>query len=749
MPIQPVSGEIKAQPLNDNFSYLESLALNANGGPIDEVSSETELHSKYPNGANGVVLVSGIIYLWNGTAWFTNGTVYQATAIADSSISFKKVVAQNKLYSILPRNIRMWHAFKVSDSIGQGYVFNNTGKTLENSNDYFEESVVNYGLYTTLLRLPENGYKSTIYLRGTSNYRVAIVEYDENKKVIKVSQWANSIDWLISDNCRYVVFTVKRYDNQPMKLSEILTIDCGVYSEKLSELTSSFDKISEQFGEWIQGEFDYAGNGMEIGNATYSNYRMSNYVNVNPSTTYKFNCNLLSEFQYVIVLADNNNRQIISCGWVTTKEEVVLRTPPNCSRIYLTLANVDNSKLFKDSERISMKTTYTTQDQSVINQYKGPVTNQDFIVSNNWFNLSIGKGSDGKVSTPVATNRLLTRFDVNSDKIYSILTEAPENFRFNYVQVDINGFYLHDTYWQVGGCRLKNETNGYIYISVHKLDESNNVIDINISDAQNINIIVKETSAYNSLLENGFRNKLICHRGASGIEPENTLPAFERCGRLGIWGCEMDVQITNDQKFVIIHDETIDRTTTGSGKVVEMTLTEIREFDIDFGANIDSYSGLKVPTLKEAVDTCRVYGTIPVFDIGAFGLNGGDSTSVNLFLKEIETLGILQDCIILCQGTFLASSVRQKNKLTPIITQYSGNIDADIESRRLFRFENAYCGGWNLTATDEQLKELYKTGKTYQLQFYAITNDKEQAKKYLELGCDFICSDYPDILDFS
>lgn len=99
MPIQPVSGEIKAQPLNNNFSYLESLALQANGGPIDEVSSVSALNSKYPNGANGVVLVGGIIYLWNGSAWFTNGTVYQATALANESVTRPKIAKEAADYS--------------------------------------------------------------------------------------------------------------------------------------------------------------------------------------------------------------------------------------------------------------------------------------------------------------------------------------------------------------------------------------------------------------------------------------------------------------------------------------------------------------------------------------------------------------------------------------------------------------------------------------------------------------------------
>lgn len=90
MAIKPVSGEIEAQPLNDNFSYLEGLLLKINGGPIDEVTSETELKAKYPNGVNGVVLVNGYLYFWDGTKW-NKGSLYKAEGIADGSIDNPKL----------------------------------------------------------------------------------------------------------------------------------------------------------------------------------------------------------------------------------------------------------------------------------------------------------------------------------------------------------------------------------------------------------------------------------------------------------------------------------------------------------------------------------------------------------------------------------------------------------------------------------------------------------------------------------
>ena len=102
MAIKPVSGEIRAQVINDNLSYLESLALQANGGPIDEVSSVSELNNKYPNGANGIVLVAGVIYLWNGASWFTKGTIYNQGILANLSIKSEKVGLRQITESKLP-----------------------------------------------------------------------------------------------------------------------------------------------------------------------------------------------------------------------------------------------------------------------------------------------------------------------------------------------------------------------------------------------------------------------------------------------------------------------------------------------------------------------------------------------------------------------------------------------------------------------------------------------------------------------
>ena len=86
----------------------------------------------------------------------------------------------------------------------------------------------------------------------------------------------------------------------------------------------------------------------------------------------------------------------------------------------------------------------------------------------------------------------------------------------------------------------------------------------------------------------------IGHRGAKGYEPENTLIGFEKALTLGVDQIELDIHLSADGEIMVIHDETIDRTTNGSGCVNSLTCTELQQFRI----REQQY----IPTLIEVVD---------------------------------------------------------------------------------------------------------------------------------------------------
>jgi glycerophosphoryl diester phosphodiesterase len=93
----------------------------------------------------------------------------------------------------------------------------------------------------------------------------------------------------------------------------------------------------------------------------------------------------------------------------------------------------------------------------------------------------------------------------------------------------------------------------------------------------------------------------VAHRGASAECPENTLVAFRRALELGAEMIECDLQLTSDGHVVIIHDWTVDRTTSGKGNVRDLPLEQIRQ--LDAGRWRDArFAGERVPTLEETLD---------------------------------------------------------------------------------------------------------------------------------------------------
>ena len=93
------------------------------------------------------------------------------------------------------------------------------------------------------------------------------------------------------------------------------------------------------------------------------------------------------------------------------------------------------------------------------------------------------------------------------------------------------------------------------------------------------------------------------HRGASGHAPENTLEAFRLAMQMGADGFELDVHLSRDGELVVIHDETVDRTTDGTGLVRELTLAQLKALDASNGMR--TYKGAKIPTLGEVFDLIR------------------------------------------------------------------------------------------------------------------------------------------------
>ncbi|XP_075996661.1 glycerophosphodiester phosphodiesterase 1-like isoform X1 [Genypterus blacodes] len=96
---------------------------------------------------------------------------------------------------------------------------------------------------------------------------------------------------------------------------------------------------------------------------------------------------------------------------------------------------------------------------------------------------------------------------------------------------------------------------------------------------------------------------VVAHRGGSHDAPENTLAAIREAGRNGATAVELDLSFTADGVPVLMHDETVDRTTNGSGTLNRLQFVQLRRMDASARHRLNGrFSGEKVPTLQEAVE---------------------------------------------------------------------------------------------------------------------------------------------------
>ena len=132
------------------------------------------------------------------------------------------------------------------------------------------------------------------------------------------------------------------------------------------------------------------------------------------------------------------------------------------------------------------------------------------------------------------------------------------------------------------------------------------------------------------------------HRGASAYAPENTIPAIQQAIEMGADGVELDVQRTIDGQLVVIHDETINRTSNGFGRVADLTLEQLRLCNYSNG--FVGHRKVQIPTLREVLE---------LLEPTRLRINLELKNSIELYPgMENDALAIVQDAGILHRVLF-------------------------------------------------------------------------------------------------
>jgi glycerophosphoryl diester phosphodiesterase len=168
--------------------------------------------------------------------------------------------------------------------------------------------------------------------------------------------------------------------------------------------------------------------------------------------------------------------------------------------------------------------------------------------------------------------------------------------------------------------------------------------------------------------------KGINHRGYNRVAPENTLPAFRLSKLYGFDYVETDIRTTSDGVLVCLHDETVDRTSNGTGYVNQMTLDQLKL--LDFGSwKSSKYAGTKILTFDEFIRCCRSLGLKPYIEL--------KSADVDAVMRIVDKYGMRKDCTIIGSNNAAMRSIPAKYpdvRLGMVVSSYYAHDLTDLVS---------------------------------------------------------------------
>ena len=221
--------------------------------------------------------------------------------------------------------------------------------------------------------------------------------------------------------------------------------------------------------------------------------------------------------------------------------------------------------------------------------------------------------------------------------------------------------------------------------------------------------------------------------------PENTMAAFRHAIGLGIRFVELDVQVSNDGELVVIHDETLERTTDGTGTVGVYTFEELRRLDAGSWF-APEYAGERIPTLREVLALCVPEGVGVVIELKSPDLYEGMEEKVAALVGEMWLRGAENIWCI----SFDHAAIRRMRDLDaalPLGYLYEWNEESFISPDDTIQ---AVCPYFRTPlAHPEQVAEAHNLGKFV---FVYTVNEAIDVRLLIEAGVDGMVSDRPSML---
>ncbi len=248
------------------------------------------------------------------------------------------------------------------------------------------------------------------------------------------------------------------------------------------------------------------------------------------------------------------------------------------------------------------------------------------------------------------------------------------------------------------------------------------------------------------------RPLVFAHRGGGGLFPESTLEAFKYSAKIGVDVLELDVHSTADGTLVVMHDERVDRTTNGNGRVSEMTLPELKKLDAGYQFTPDDgktfpyrRKGIAIPTLQEIFDS---------FPEMTFNIEPKQAEpSVTKPLCEMIRARKMTEKVIV--GSFRQAAIDEFREECPeVATAATPSEVSEFLAMYKMGLGESYSPPMEVLQIPEKVgslqivsKDFIKTAGKLNLKVHVWTiNETDDMQRLLEMKVDGIMTDYPDRL---